>query len=119
VGDAPKKEREVLIPEVLPPERGPFGSGPRPSESKTRRAQRAFGPIVAGAILDAVDFMTMGPAGLILGFIAGFWIGSIFDLPLRQRLLLAILSAWYGLLPIPRFIPIATLIGAYVQFRGK
>lgn len=115
--DDPKKEREVLIPEVLPPDQGPFGSGFRRPENKGRRAERAFAPIVAGALIDAIDFVTMGPVGLLMGFVAGFWIGRVYRLPFRHRALIALAAGWYCFLPFRRFIPLATLVGAYVQFR--
>lgn len=113
--DEPKKDREVLIPEVLPPEPGEPGR----RESSARRAERAFGPIVAGAIIDAIDFALVGPAGLVIGFLAGFWIGSIYGFSFMKRVAIGILAGWYCMIPFTRFIPLATLVGAYAQFRGR
>lgn len=110
-----EKETEVLIPEVLPPEPG-MGESRRTS-SRARRAERAFGPIVAGAIIDAIDFVTWGFTGLVLGGIAAFWICSIYRLPWWQRVLWALAAAYYCAVPFTRFIPLGMLIGAYVQFR--
>jgi hypothetical protein len=110
------QEKEVLEPEVLPPERGPYGTGPRPG-SRRRRAQGAFGPILAGFLLDLVDLGTLGPSGLILGGLSGYWIASMYDLPFRQRILLALGVGFYAMIPGTNFLPLATLIGAVVRFR--
>ena len=111
----PEEKSDVLIPEVLPPD--PTGQGFRPPRSKARRAERAFGPIVAGAIIDAIDFVTWGFAGLIIGGLAAFWICSIYRLPWWQRLLWSLGAAYYCAVPFTRFLPLGMLIGAYVQFR--
>lgn len=112
-----KDEREVLVPEVLPPVRGDRESEPGPSRAKD--AERIFGPLIGGAIIDAIDFVLLGIPGLIVGGIVAFWIGGIFRLPLWQRILCAIAAAYYCAIPFTRFIPLATLIGAYAQFREK
>lgn len=104
------RDPEVHIPEVLPPE-------PPAGERTSERAQRAFGPIIGGAIIDAVDFMTWGVPGLVLGAAAAFWVCSIFKLPWWQRVAWALAAGYYCAVPFTRFIPLATLIGAYAQFR--
>lgn len=56
---------------------------PAPSERQLaplgRRVKRAFGPIVAGLILDFQNLSTRGPAGRLLGLpisaIADYWMG--------------------------------------------
>ena len=114
------KEPEILIPEVLPPEQGGPESWSRPRPSTAKRAERAFGPIVAGAIIDAIDFVVWGFAGLVIGGAAAFWICSVYKLPWWQRLLWSVAAAYYCAIPFTRFIPLGMLIGAYVQFReGK
>ena len=112
-----KDEREVLVPEVLPPDHGAPDSGPGPSQAK--EAERIFGPLIGGAIIDGIDFVLMGIPGLLVGGVVAFWIGGIFRLPLWQRILCAIAAAYYCAIPFTRFIPLATLIGAYAQFREK
>jgi hypothetical protein len=86
-----------------------------------RQLNRAFGPILAGLVIDSVDLFTFGPLkrfiGLPAGALAGYWMGSIFRLPLRQRLLCALAAGVYCMIPGLEFIPLATLIGAYVRFR--
>ena len=108
-------DKEVLVPEVLPPERGPHDESP--PRSTRDRATRIFGPIIAGVIIDAIDFVTWGIPGLLIGFGVMFWICSEFKLPLWQRLAWSFGAAWYCAVPFTRFIPLGTLIGAYVQFR--
>lgn len=115
-GDEP---REILEPEVLPPvgRSGPAPGGAPPPTWK--RAQRAFGPILAGAFLDLIDLTTMGPAGFFIGAVVGYWMGSSFELPLRTKLLLALGAGYYCMMPGTRALPLATLVGAYVRFREK
>jgi len=82
-----------------------------------RRMERAFGPVLAGVILDCVDFATMGPFAFIIGIIVGFWIFSIYRLPLQHRIIGALLAGAYCMMPFTRFLPLATLVGAWVRFR--
>jgi len=112
------QEKEVLEPEVLPPERGPYGAGPR-SGNQRRRAQHPFGPMLAGFLLDLIDLGTLGPSGLILGGLAGYWIASMYDLPFRQRMGLALAVGFYAAIPGTNFLPLATLVGAFVRFGGS
>lgn len=93
----------------------------RTGRHRWRRLNRAFGPILAGLVIDSVDLVTFGPLkrliGLPAGALAGYWMGSIFRLPQRQRLLCALAAGIYCMIPGLEFIPLATLIGAYVRFR--
>jgi hypothetical protein len=114
VTDAP--ERQVLEPEVLPPEKRAF---PRPKAGKSRRAVRVVGPLLAGVMIDAIDFLTMGLPGLAIGALATLWICSAYRLPLYRRLLYAMAAGLYCALPFRRVVPVATLIGAYIQFSGR
>ena len=86
-----------------------------------RRMNRTFGPILAGMLIDLVDLATFGPmkrfVGLPAGALAGFWMASIFRLPLKQKLLCALAAAIYCVIPGLEFIPVATLLGAYIRFR--
>lgn len=93
----------------------------RTGRHKWRRMNRSFGPILAGLVIDSVDLFTFGPTkrfmGLPAGALAGYWMGSIFRLPLRQRLLCALAAGIYCAIPGLEFIPLATIVGAYVRFR--
>jgi len=95
----------------------PAGSDP---PSIGRRARNVLKPIVAGLIIDAVDFATLGPLGVFVGgfvgFAAGFWICSIYKLVWYYRLLGAMITAIYCAFPVTTFIPAATIVGAYVEF---
>lgn len=86
-----------------------------------RRLHRSFGPIAAGLLIDSVDLVTFGPLKRLVGFpagaLAGFWMASIFRLPMKQRLLCALAAGVYCFIPGLEFIPVATLIGAFVRFR--
>ncbi len=89
--------------------------------SLMERLQRAFGPLVGGMILDLVDLSTFGPYGIggfFVGSLVGWWICSIYELAISTRLTLSLLAGVYCLLPLTEFIPVATLISAFVRFRG-
>ena len=85
------------------------------------RLNRAFGPVVAGLIIDLVDLGTFGPIGLILGFpiggLAGYWMASCLGLSRRACFLCAILAGLYCMVPFTEMLPLATLVGAYARFR--
>lgn len=102
---------EPLEPEVLPPE----GKEPPPRTNR-KHAERAFGPIVAGLILDLADFSTLGPLGFVLGAGIGWWLAGIFELPSQHRLLIALGAGAYCMIPMTGLIPVATLIGAGIRF---
>jgi len=86
-----------------------------------RRLNRAFGPIVAGAVIDAVDFATFGPIGFILGLpvggVAGYWMGRCLGLSRRSSFYCALAAGVYCTIPFTELIPLATLVGAYARFR--
>ena len=99
-----------------------FSTPPPPSDAPAppgtaRRVERAFGPLVAGMILDAADLFTVGPGGLLIGFPVGLWLGWIFRLRWWQILLAGCAAGIYCAIPWTNFIPLATLIGAFAQFR--
>lgn len=86
------------------------------------RLNRAFGPVVAGIILDVLDLATFGPIGLLAGIpvgaAAGYWMGSALGLPRGQCIFCAIAGAVYCTIPFTEVLPLATLVGAYARFRG-
>ncbi|MBI5865224.1 MAG: hypothetical protein HZB38_12085 [Planctomycetes bacterium] len=85
-----------------------------------RRANRAFGPIVAGLIIDALDLVTFGPVGLIVGLpiggLAGFWMGRCLNLKPAACWLCAVLAGVYCMMPFTELLPLATIVGAYARF---
>lgn len=86
-----------------------------------RRLNRAFGPIMAGVIIDAVDLATFGPIGYVLGLpvggLAGYWLGRCLGLERKASLLCALAAGIYCTIPFTGLLPLGTLVGAYVRFR--
>ncbi len=116
--DQPKTpvEKEVWeADEVLPPEGKEARSRRRPA------AERAFGPVLAGLLIDLVDLATFGPMGLFLGFILGggvaWYLCGLYGLPLRQKLMWTIAAGVYCTIPFTEFIPVGTLVGAFIRYR--
>ncbi len=107
---------KVYDPDVLPPVDERTGKAEKPV-SNVRRAERAFGPLLGGVILDFMDLATFGPLGLVVGAVVGFWICSIYRFPLKHKIIGALLAGWYCMMPFTRFIPMATMVGAYARFR--
>jgi hypothetical protein len=110
----PKKEPEVLIPEVLPPERGSYET-PRRPPPRASRVQRFLGPILVGALIDVIDFVTFGPAGFIIGGLAAFWALGRIGVRFPSRFFLALAAGCYCWLPT-RHLPVATMVGALSPF---
>jgi hypothetical protein len=109
-----------------PPPEDDAPSGPQEDAAEehghwSRRASRAFGPVVAGMILDVVDLATFGPIGLFLGLplggLAGYWLGSALGLSRKARLGCALAGGVYCTIPGTEFIPLGTLVGAFARFR--
>lgn len=100
---------EVILPEVV-------------GEGGIKRAERAFGPVIAGLIIDIVDLATFGPigifSGMIIGGLAAYWVCSIYGMPMKQRLLWALAAGTYCTIPFTEIFPLATLIGAYARYSG-
>lgn len=93
---------------------------PQPPPSQAARLNRAFGPVVAGLIIDLVDLATFGPLGLVLGLpiggAAGYWMGRALGLPPKTSLLCALVAGIYCTIPGTEFLPIATLVGAFARY---
>ena len=93
---------------------------PVPPADTLRRLNRAFGPVVAGMILDVVDLATFGPIGFFLGIpvglAAGYWLGSCLGLERKHCLWVAMASALYCTTPGTEFIPLGTLVGACARY---
>ena len=103
----------------LPPTESPTET--KPAASVARRLNRAFGPVIAGLILDVVDLATFGPLGFFLGIpiglAAGYWLGTCLALERRHCVWVAMAAAIYCTMPGTEFIPLGTLVGAYARFR--
>lgn len=118
----PETRMEKPIP-ARDRENDPSGSTTTPSTRPllTRRANRAFGPILAGLIIDLVDFATFGPLGLVLGFpvggLAGYWMGRALGFDRRAALWCALAAGVYCTLPGTEILPLATILGACARFR--
>lgn len=80
-------------------------------------------PVVAGMILDGVDFATMGPFGLsggfLLGGLAAAWAARETGFRGRTVWWAALGGAIYAATPATEFLPLGTLIGWIVQVRRR
>lgn len=89
------------------------------SSRKWTRYNYAFGPVGAGLIIDAVDFVTFGPVGLALGFpvgaAAGYWLARSLRLETNPSLLCALIAGVYCTIPGTELLPLGTLVGALVR----
>lgn len=97
-------------------------SEPIKQHSPSRKFSRynyAFGPVVAGLILDAVDIVTFGPVGLALGFpigaAAGYWLARSLRLETNVSLICALIAGVYCTIPGTELLPLGTLVGALVR----
>ncbi len=90
----------------------------RPCTSK--RLNRAFGPVIAGIIIDTVDLATFGPIGIITGLpiggVTGYWMGRTLGLSRKASLWCALAAGVYMTIPMTEFIPLATIAGAYARY---
>jgi hypothetical protein len=84
------------------------------------RLHRALGPLAGAMILDAADFVTVGPigifAGLFVGAATGWWISSIYQYSNNARMLWSLLAGLYCTIPFTAIIPFATLISVVGRF---
>ncbi len=85
-----------------------------------QRSLRAFGPLGAGYLLDAVDLLTFGPLGFylgpLLGGLLGLWIASVYGLGWLGQTAVVLLAAIYCMLPMTEFMPLATIGFALLRF---
>jgi|GEM_PF-1320890 len=109
-------------PEVVPAEETQVACvpPPRPPGSTLQRLNYAFGPVIAGLIIDFMDLATFGPVGLFLGppvgGMAGYWLGRALGLSQRHAVYCALAAGLYCTVPFTEVLPIATIIGACVRF---
>mgnify|MGYP007114443863 CR=1 FL=1 len=82
---------------------------------------RAMGPVLAGFIIDVLDFATFGSAGLYLGLLmgcpAGWYLARSFGLDHRRSLYFALACGVYCTIPVTSPVPIATLLGVWLRAR--
>jgi len=100
-----KEEPNVFTPEVLPPEDSQEPHDPRPDRSRI---------VLAGFLIDLVDFVLRGPIGLRLGFPVGFVVGILLGryigLPWTRIFILGIAAGLYCAVPGTFFLPLGTLV---------
>lgn len=93
----------------------------QPKPSQAQRLNRAFGPVVAGLVIDFVDLATFGPIGMYLGLpiggFAGYWMGRALGLERKPSLVCALLAGVYCMIPGTEMIPVATVVGALARYR--
>ena len=110
------KAPETYEPEVLPPEADP----PAAPKRRHGRAEKAFGPVAVGLIMDLVDFSTFGPMGLYFGLFAGgalaWYLCGLYDMPWHRRWPWMLGAGLYCTIPFTEFVPVATIIGACVRY---
>ncbi len=112
-------QAEVVSAEETQLERTPPPSPAQPF-GMLDRLNHAFGPVLAGLIIDFLDLATFGPAGLFLGppvgGLAGYWLGRALGLRPRHALYCALAAGLYCTVPFTEVVPVATIIGACVRF---
>jgi len=95
--------------------------GPPDSDPQAKRLNRAFGPVIAGLIIDLVDLSTFGPMGfyfgLPLGGGCGYWMGRTLGLSHKHSFYCALAAGIYCMIPVSEFLPLATLVGAFARYR--
>ena len=84
---------------------------------------KALGPVLAGFIIDVLDFATFGAIGLYLGFLmgapAGWYLARALGLGRRRSLYAALACGVYCTIPVTSPIPIATLLGVWARARQQ
>ena len=72
-------------------------------------------------IIDAVDFVTFGPIGLVIGIpvgaIAGYWLGQSMALEKNACLFCAVAAGIYCTIPFTELLPLGTMVGALVRYK--
>ncbi len=87
---------------------------------ETRRPN-GINPVLAGLMVDLVNIPLAGLPGFVAGAAVGYWAASTHGLGAVQKTLMAIAAGWYCGLPLPRAIPVATLVGLilYIGSRSR
>jgi hypothetical protein len=99
---------------------GSSGEGEGRPRGLRGRLKGLFAPLLAGMLLDAVDFVTLGPIGMAVGFFAGFgvgwWLAPELGFRSGRRVLAGLLGGVYCTLPMTGFVPAATVAAGLVHF---
>lgn len=94
-----------------------------PPTQTLSRLNHAMGPVVAGMIIDAVDFVTFGPVGLVLGLpvggLAGYWLGHSLRLDKNACWFCALVAGIYCTIPFTELLPLGTIVGALTRFQSS
>lgn len=81
------------------------------------------GPILAGVLLDLVDFATYGPIGLwagaLVGGLAGYFLSMSMGVEAARRWSYAAIAGAYCMMPFTAFLPLATVLGAVIRIRER
>jgi hypothetical protein len=84
------------------------------------RAAFALGPLGTGIVLDALDFATFGPVGIMLGAVvggtAGWILGQYERFDRSVRIGFALCAAAYLTIPLTEPIPLATILFLLARF---
>ena len=91
------------------------------TKTETVSPKQWIGPVLAGFLLDGVDFVTYGPIGLWAGAAAGALAGYLLALSMgvefERRWPYAAAAGVYCMLPFTAFLPLATLLGMAIRVR--
>ena len=91
-----------------------------PAETASRKA--LLSPILAGVLLDLLDFATYGPivlwAGAVVGGLAGYLLAWAMGFARRWPAAVVVAGA-YCMLPFTAFVPLATAAGLVLDWRQK
>ena len=89
--------------------------------TETVSPKQWIGPVLAGFLLDGVDFVTYGPIGLWAGAAAGALAGYLLALSMgvefERRWPYAAAAGAYCMLPFTAFLPLATVLGTAIRLR--
>lgn len=112
----PSEVQEVEVERLPRPGEAP-GEDPRPRLGLDE-LQRAFGPVVAGLLVDLVDAATFTPLlGLALGVPIGYYLARQLGLAAGPSWKLALVVGLYCGVPGTLALPLGTLVGLWVKAR--
>jgi hypothetical protein len=104
-------EADVFEPEVLPPAGRKSHGGARVAETT---GPWGVNPVIAGLLIDLVNIPFSGLVGFVAGGTIGYWASTSNRLPIPMALLIGLATGWYCGLPLPRTVPLATLVGVII-----